>query len=343
MLPENIELRSYIGKATLWWLVGVAAALILVFILTINTHWAAFDYTNSGQIGDTIGGISSPFIGVAAAVLTFMAFYMQFKANEMLSSQFNLQKVDDQRDKYENNILFLIKQNRSIIESMSIAENIEGARCFAKMHIELRAIYEITKEFYHDELTDDEIANISYLLLFNGVGQISNELNEPLLKHYPRHAELLTFFRKIERITTRITTDWVGLETIKSQDYIVELLDRLHYRPFKGHLTQLGHYFRNLFHILKYTESVDTAYLAPDQKYEIIKSLRSQLASDEQIIIYFNAISAYGAPMRDARFIERYQLIKNIPLPSVEFAGDIRKRFPDVEFEWDEIISRAEK
>lgn len=337
MKEENNSLKYYLTKATLWWCVGVVAALVVVFVFTINTHWSWFDYSNTGQIGDTIGGISSPFIGVAAAVLTFMAFYMQFKANEMLSNQFNLQKLDDERDKHESNILFLIKQNRSIIESMSIADKIEGARCFAKMYIELRAIYEITRDFYADELTEDEVANISYLLLFNGVGQTSDELNEPLLKHIPRHSELLDLFREINRNEF----GWFGLEAIKNQIYVEELLDRLQYRPFKGHLTQLRHYFRNLFHILKYTENVNTELITPEYKYEIIKSLRSQLTSDEQIIIYFNAISAYGTPMRNARFIEKYQLIKNIPLPSVGFAGDIRNRFPDVEFEWDEIISRA--
>lgn len=337
MNQKELSLQDYLKMATLWWCIGVIAALIFVFIFTINTKVTFLDYSNTGQIGDTIGGISSPFIGVAAAVLTFLAFYMQFKANEMHSKQFMEQKLDKERDKHEDTIIFLVKQNRSIIDSMSIGEKTHGVRCFSKMYIELRAIFEITKQFYVTELSDDELANISYLLLFNGVGQTSDELNEPLLQHIPKYTELLDLFRRIERYKGT----WHGLDGLKSEYYIAELLEKLDYKPFDGHLTRLGHYFRNLFHILKYAEGVSEDIISHENKYEIIKSLRSQLTSYEQIIIYFNAISSYGTPMRNAKYIETYQLIKNIPLPSVSFAGDIRKRFPDVEFEWNEIISRA--
>jgi len=337
MEQENISLDYYLKKATVWWSVGVIAALVLVYVFTINTSWPSFDYTNTGQIGDTIGGISSPFIGVAAAVLTFLAFYMQFKANEMLSNQFNLQKIDDEINKHESNINFLIKQNRSIIESMSVNESIRGTRCFESMCVELRLIYVIVSGFYKGELKDDDIANIAYLILFNGVGHASDELNDPLLKHYPNHKELLNCFRLI----SRSEYGWLGHEQLTPKEQIETLLIELHHDPFEGNWTRLGHYFRNLFHILKYTECVSNKLLSPENKYELIKSLRSQITSDEQIIIYFNAISSYGTPMKKAKFIETYQLIKNIPLPSVGFAGDIRKRFPDVEFEWDEIISRA--
>lgn len=39
------------------------------------------DFSTTGQIGDTIGGIMGPFIAIAAAGLTFIAFWVQCKAN----------------------------------------------------------------------------------------------------------------------------------------------------------------------------------------------------------------------------------------------------------------------
>lgn len=338
MRRENQSLEFYIKKAALWWSIGAVASLILVFLLTIKTNFAFFDYTKTGEIGDTIGGISSPFIGIAAAVLTFLAFYMQFKANEMHSSQFMIQKKENERNKHESTIVFLMKQNRSIVDSMSVGGKKQGATCFVLMLLELQAIFVITKDFYTNKLTDDELANISYLLLFNGVGSKSDELNMPLLQHIPKHQELLWLLRGIVVVDDKV----YGIENLESKIYIRNLLYNMQYKPFDGHQSRLGHYFRNLFHMLKYTTSVDDELISPDDKYEIIKSLRSQLTSHEQIFIYFNAISSYGAPMREAKYIETYQLIKNIPLPMVSFAGDIRERFPDVQFEWDEIISRAE-
>ena len=38
---------------------------------------------NSGNIGDTIG-IMNPFVGIFAAVITFVAFWVQYKANDVL-------------------------------------------------------------------------------------------------------------------------------------------------------------------------------------------------------------------------------------------------------------------
>lgn len=40
------------------------------------------DTLNPNEIGDSIGGILNPIIGLSASVLTFLAFYIQFKANK---------------------------------------------------------------------------------------------------------------------------------------------------------------------------------------------------------------------------------------------------------------------
>ena len=45
------------------------------------------DFTNTGQIGDTIGGTMSPFVGIAGVIMTFVAFMMQVRANEIQREQ----------------------------------------------------------------------------------------------------------------------------------------------------------------------------------------------------------------------------------------------------------------
>ena len=54
--------------------------------------WPAYDLTDTGQIGDTIGGITSPFINLLGALLVFISFKEQNKANKIQSEQnsFNL-------------------------------------------------------------------------------------------------------------------------------------------------------------------------------------------------------------------------------------------------------------
>ena len=45
------------------------------------------DFTNTGEIGDTIGGTMSPFVGIAGVIMTFVAFMMQVRANEIQREQ----------------------------------------------------------------------------------------------------------------------------------------------------------------------------------------------------------------------------------------------------------------
>lgn len=338
MKNGKANLNDYIRKAVILALFFGLFLFIMILILTSNSFNPIFDLSSKGQVGDTIGGITAPFIGVVVAALTFLAFFMQFKANETHNQQFDEQSLEKEREKHENKILYLIKQNRSIAESMSIGDNVEGVKCFLKMFIEFRAMYQIVKSFYGSEINNREVINMSFLLFYNGVGKTSNILNQNILKSTPRLEELLV---TVDEISSSKTTNVFILKKEYKIQYDQESLNALDFKPFQGHMTRLGQYFRNLFHILSYTQSIDKKLILQEDKYELIKSLRSQLSSYEQILIYFNSLSLYGKPLQDNNFLNQYFLIKNIPIPLVDFAGDIHEFYPEIKFEWDEIIERA--
>ena len=73
------ENKVFIG-ATMMILLGFVLILTLPYILTRNHGW--FDFTETGQIGDTIGGITAPFIAVCSAYITFRAFWVQYTYNK---------------------------------------------------------------------------------------------------------------------------------------------------------------------------------------------------------------------------------------------------------------------
>ena len=54
-----------------------------------------FDFTNTGSIGDTIGGLTSPFVGLIGAILVFISFRQQVKANR------NLKDSEDKKYYFE--------------------------------------------------------------------------------------------------------------------------------------------------------------------------------------------------------------------------------------------------
>lgn len=68
------------------------AALVMIFgcfaPIIFTRKGACFDFTHTGEIGDTIGGVMGPFIAIAGVLMTFAAFYMQVKANEIQREQF---------------------------------------------------------------------------------------------------------------------------------------------------------------------------------------------------------------------------------------------------------------
>ncbi|MDR0895930.1 MAG: putative phage abortive infection protein [Prevotellaceae bacterium] len=97
------------------WLIGIAITLAIFAFVSplIFTRNGIVDFSNTGEIGDTIGGIMNPFIGFASIIVMFLAFYMQFKANKMMQSQFERNQFDNQffemlkTHKENSNMIFL--------------------------------------------------------------------------------------------------------------------------------------------------------------------------------------------------------------------------------------------
>lgn len=331
-------IKYALAFAAITWIIAFAS----VFLFTSEAFAPRFVFTKTGEIGDTIGGITAPIIGVIGAALTFLAFFIQYKANEKHNLQFDLQSKAATKDKYDSKIIYLIQQNRDIANSMSIGEKdrVTGSKCFNRMFAEFRAAYEICNSIFSESLKKQEILNISYAIFYNGIGTMSDEINKSLLGE----SEELVLAGQVFASFKDNYND-PGMLSALTLSYGINfdesIISNLEYVPFDGHTTRLGQYFRNLFHILSYTKSIDEGLMSFEEKKELIKSLRSQLSSYEQILIYFNSLSFYGLPLRENGFINDFKLIKNIPIPLVEFFGDIHEYYPDIDFEWDEIIKRA--
>lgn len=65
-------------------LTGFVLLLIgLVIVLTRPAFHPIFDFSETGGIGDTIGGITAPLINTLGAILVYLSFRTQIKANEI--------------------------------------------------------------------------------------------------------------------------------------------------------------------------------------------------------------------------------------------------------------------
>lgn len=80
--------------------------LLLPVLLTRAANTAIFDFSHTGEIGDTIGGITAPFVGLVSAYLVYRAFIVQVEANKIQSrnNEFGiaLKLIDDLENRMNN-------------------------------------------------------------------------------------------------------------------------------------------------------------------------------------------------------------------------------------------------
>jgi hypothetical protein len=118
---------------------------------------------------------------------------------------------------------------------------------------------------------------------------------------------------------------------------------------YGGHQHRLGHYFRHLFQSYKYLNYHPD--LTDKEKYFYGKTLRAQLSTYEQALLFINSISNLGMKweltpevnlktaskedVNKSKLITRYNLIKN--LPGYHLSGlRYKTYYPNVKYETEE-------
>ena len=115
MIMKKNQKESYIG----WYVLTGVIILFALFAPFLFTRPGVIDFSETGQIGDTIAGTMGPFIAIAGVVVTFLAFLMQKKANDILSTQYELDKKDERQ-----RVLDLYKTRIELMKSdVTMAKN----------------------------------------------------------------------------------------------------------------------------------------------------------------------------------------------------------------------------
>jgi hypothetical protein len=84
---------------------------------------------------------------------------------------------------------------------------------------------------------------------------------------------------------------------------------RFAYRDlFQHYEFLLGHYFRNLYHIVRF---VERSQLSDIERYQYTSFVRAQLSSGEVLLLFFNGLAKQGERFKP--LIEKYALLKQLP------------------------------
>jgi hypothetical protein len=118
------------------------------------------------------------------------------------------------------------------------------------------------------------------------------------------YSELQALYnREIKRLKDEEGGDVHTLGNEEENELILRLYEPLHQQR-QG---ELGHYFRNLYTVIKYVAESD---IEDPQKYMNI--IRAQLSSDELLMLFYNCLSRWGVgPFKG--YVERYHLLHNLP------------------------------
>ncbi|HTM99757.1 MAG TPA: putative phage abortive infection protein [Pedobacter sp.] len=271
-----------------FWKIFIPFLLLISIILFFpywftKTSWFEIDFSKTGQVGDTIGGVLGPFVALAAAILTFFAFWVQFKANEQ-------QKKDLKIERFENKFYELLNLHKSNVQEATI-KDLTGRRTFVHMFYELRFCYITVKDFYNSTTKEDKknyqyqkinLMNFAYKIFFHGIGVYSE-------KHFIKYLNSgeLHLFEKVKDYLEKVIQDKYleYKEKNPSKKYYThglpvsgkpnEFTIEFYYFPFDGHNSRLGHYYRHLFQTAKFV--IEQKDFDDKTKYSYIKTLRAQL------------------------------------------------------------------
>lgn len=99
-----------------FWLILITCILLfLIPSLFSLPGWEFFNLSNeeSARIGDAIGGITAPFVAILAAILTFLAFWVQYDFNKKQHSFI-------EKERFEHNFYEMLQIHESITQSLKL-------------------------------------------------------------------------------------------------------------------------------------------------------------------------------------------------------------------------------
>lgn len=269
-------------------LISGVTALIAPFFLTRKAGFISFE--NTGQIGDTIGGITSPIIGLLGAYLVYKALQAQIDANSEIAKQFKEQQRADYEQKkilvrqnFEQTFFNMLDIHISIVEQMRVDKG--------KLQKEMdRKFGEEQTEWRSQILEKREVFRGAYDVLISSIEKADDwhiYNNISVHKTFP--------------IETYMVEDQLSGSTVKS----------VYREVFKVLNTDLGHYYRNLYRIVKMIHKqnfLESAEKNDAIKYFYTSIVRSQLSDYEIHWLFFNGISEFGEKFKP--LIIEYSFLK---------------------------------
>ena len=215
-----------------------SAILFFVGPELIQQRLATVSNDKKGEVGDAFGGTLGPVIAWIASILTFAAFYIQYKANIQQNEAIKMQRFED--------TFFRLLENHQRMVEMT-------------------------------DLRSKKPANEVLSVGRDCFKRIYRTFSARISRQYP---------------------------TNKSISNTLVVYDRLQ----NEHKSDLHHYFRFIYHILKFIKNSE---INEDEKFKYTSILRASLSAYEIVLIFYNCLHDYGKT-HFKPLITEFSMLKNL-------------------------------
>jgi len=328
---ENDTLKYKIKKWVKNNLLYISLLLALLFVIVAFYGYFVVwepgfgDVSTIGQTGDSFG-IMNPFIAIAAALLTFAAFWVQYNANrkmlndsakqqlerqfyEMLKihrdnvnqlewkilrdeTEYDLYECQDKEQKSEK-----ISNNCPIFFIKKLDHISSNGQDVLRLYLnEFLLAYECVKN-----IEKAKVFNLAYQIFFEGLDKV--EICEDAKKR----------LNELKKSVNKGIFDGSKFE----KTIITRGKNQGRCNIFEGHRAVLNPYYRHLFYSVR--SIVESKVFDEPEKMNYLKILRSQMTSEEQTLLLFNWHAGYGTEWeykakdkRENHFLTKYKMIHNI-------------------------------
>ena len=236
----------------------IVLGLLLLFIaispILFSQFSTIYSFTDTGAIGDTIGGISAPFVNLLAAYLVYKSFTAQIRANAQQREDHNEQMAEFRKEYHFNYIRDLYSlisseyysSNKTKKSKSWVSSFLERSQSFNKENQWLerdgigRVVRRLTDEEIIDIINQDSIKELDKIrIIVDNIKIFSEELSKVgiesgLLKYYTLRIEeiikdseiwMLADFEILENVFlgTKLLFEFQQLEFDYIQKTILEI------------------------------------------------------------------------------------------------------------------------
>lgn len=320
-IQNKIDNSTRLGKIVIIILVFSTAFLVFSFLapyLFIQPSFLGISFNDStGLIGDSLGGIMNPFIAISGILLTFLAFYIQYRANilqrEIFKSDLTAQNDQFKKTQFENQFYEMVRLHKENTNEITIhtinfyrikqeqdiwEEIIKGRQVFSFIKLEFELCYQIAKKYFPKSKPTAWV-NEAYAIIFHGI-------NKDLIDEHEFYKAVFDL-RQIHK-----AGNFKGLPSYVLSKTQLDWPYELNYPIFTGYSSQLAHYYRHLFQTVKFI--ANDKMLTYEEKRNYLRILRAQLSNQEQVLLFYNWLSNFGFQWENEtnKFLTDYRMIHNI-------------------------------